>query len=422
MSKLDKSPLNLQVQAGFFLWFCLLLALFAVPRAQAAVVEITAVFSPDPANPNVNEFINTTPTSGLCLTFPSMCKPPLYSIRLGMEPTTQYAIPANPSSLRDSAMFKVPADTRTVQVTSPSGQTAEVAFSITAFSATIRTNPYVNTITSVNSGPFLAHDALWGQNWSYFAAAPCTLGAQMTALSYLDADFFWFTPVQQACGKLPKFEIPWLRLRNTSVAYRMTTPDPLSMESGTYVGSITYSIGPNGDFDFGDNLTTSVTEVTFNLSLDVQHTLKFQFPANYNRISLYPAGGWQQWLDRGRRPEALAASQAFNIWASTPLSVELQCEYTEASQCGIRNPAGHTVTVDTRITLPNGLRDASSQPVNRYLLTTTPTIFSPSHYVDNGAATLQFNVERDQVASMIADHSGSTYRGTITVIFDSELH
>ena len=63
MSKLDKSPLNLQVQAGFFLWFCLLLALFAVPRAQAAVVEITAVFSPDPTNPNVNEFINTTPNS-----------------------------------------------------------------------------------------------------------------------------------------------------------------------------------------------------------------------------------------------------------------------------------------------------------------------------------------------------------------------
>lgn len=44
---------------------CLLLALFAVPGAQAAVVEITAVFSPDPTNPNVNEFINTTPNSGL---------------------------------------------------------------------------------------------------------------------------------------------------------------------------------------------------------------------------------------------------------------------------------------------------------------------------------------------------------------------
>jgi len=155
---------------------------------------------------------------------------------------------------------------------------------------------------------------------------------------------------------------------NISVSYLMTAPDPLRMETGTYRGSITYSVGPGGDFDFGDNLLPTDTSVTLNFTLDVQHTLRFQFPANSSRIELIPGGGWQQWLNQGRRPQRLWADQGFNISSSTPFSMALQCEYLVGTLCGIRNPTGHTVVVETRLTLPNGLRDASDQPVNRQLL------------------------------------------------------
>ena len=126
-------------------------------------------------------------------------------------------------------------------------------------------------------------------------------------------------------------------------------------------------------------------------------------------------------MNSGRRPQKLSADQIFKMWASTRFSIELQCEYMLSDQCAIKNPAGHEVPVETRVTLPNGLRDASNQPVNRLLLSTNPQVFSPSQYLDNRPAALHFEVARDQVKSMIDDHSGSMYRGNITVIWNSEV-
>ena len=115
------------------------------------------------------------------------------------------------------------------------------------------------------------------------------------------------------------------------------------------------------------------------------------------------------------------ANKNFKMWSSSQFSMEMQCEYLVATQCAIQNAAGHTVPVETRVTLPSGMLDALNRPVERVLLSTTPAVFSPSHYVDNGQASLHFEVARDQTHSMINDHSGSTYRGNITVIWDSEI-
>lgn len=97
--------------------------------------------------------------------------------------------------------------------------------------------------------------------------------------SFTSANFFWFTPQPVPCGVSPAYEIDSLIMSNISVSYLMTAPDPLRMETGTYRGSITYSVGPGGDFDFGDNLLPTDSSVTLNFTLDVQHTLRFQFPA-----------------------------------------------------------------------------------------------------------------------------------------------
>ena len=318
-------------------------------------------------------------------------------------------------------MFKVPAEPRPVQVTNTRGQVAEVKFSISALSGTNFTVDPREITGMPASTATSAHNTLWGEKmWGWSSPSACPRGAGMNA-GWTFVNFFWFTPQSVPCGISPAYTIEDLVMSNISVSYQMIAPDPLKLESGIYRGSMTYAVGPGGDFDFGDNLLPTYNSVTFNFTLEVQHTLKFQFPAGYGSVVLNPAGGWQQWLNNGRRPQKLSADQGFKMWASTRFSIGLQCEYRLSDQCAIKNPAGHEVPVETRVTLPDGLRDASSQPVNRFLLSTNPQVFSPGHYLDNRPAALHFEVPRDQVKTMIDDHSGSMYRGNITVIWDSEV-
>lgn len=419
MNTSDKTPLT-----GFLLSICLaLLAGYVPPQAQAATREITAVFSPDPANPYINEFKNTTPNTGLCRTFPVFCNSRgLYSIFLGFEAQSTGPILANHTDIRQGAMIKVPADVRRIQVVSPTGQTADLEFSISAFSATNRTRD-VNELTGrpIGSNPTNTNTVLWGgASWGFSAPAPCVLGTGMYA-SNIDADYFWLTPQAVACGKSPAFDIDHLLLRNASISYLMIAPDPLKMESGIYRGAITYTVGPGMDFDFGDVLQPTENSVTLNFTLEVQHILKFQFPAGADRLALNPAGGWQQWVNHGRRPEKLVGEQDFKMWSSTPFSMKLLCEHPMGVHCGIKNPAGDTVTVETRVTLPGGVQDDANRPVNRYLLSADPAVFTPTYYVGNGRAAMHFEVDREQVKRMIEEHSGSTYSGNLTIIWDSDL-
>lgn len=68
-----------------------------------------------------------------------------------------------------------------------------------------------------------------------------------------------------------------------------------------YRGSLTYTIGPGGDFDFGNNVTgLSGDTLVINFELDVQHAFIFEFPPGSERAVLEPKGGWQAWLDGGQ--------------------------------------------------------------------------------------------------------------------------
>ncbi|WP_338806847.1 hypothetical protein V8U11_06280 [Pseudomonas chlororaphis] len=224
-------------------------------------------------------------------------------------------------------------------------------------------------------------------------------------------------PVQ----KKALFNLDDFSITRNSIIYELKTPDPLAMESGTYTGSIQYTVGPGGDFDFGDVLVPDDNVLTFNFTLSVEHLLKVQFPPGADRLTLIPDGGWQQWLNRGRRPEKLFANQNFQAWASSPFKMQLQCQYSVGDQCGIQNAAGHLVPVETRVTLPPGLIDKNNQPVNRQPLSnSTPIIFHPSYYVDNGRATLHFEVGRDSVKQM-TEHAGTCYSGNVTVVWDTEI-
>ncbi len=101
--------------------------LFAcVPVANAVSQNITAVFRPDPSKPNENIFTNTTPQSGYCSTHPTHCGT-MFSIRLPLSFNSTSPIQPYHEEPRHGAMFKVPADWRTVWVTHAStGETESV--------------------------------------------------------------------------------------------------------------------------------------------------------------------------------------------------------------------------------------------------------------------------------------------------------
>lgn len=157
---------------------------------------------------------------------------------------------------------------------------------------------------------------------------------------------------------------------------------------------------------------------------DVDHYLKMEVPPGGNRIQLEPQGGWQAWLQNGRKPVRLFRDQTVNLWASSRFKMTLECGDPMGNTCSVRNPAGHQVPLDVAVTLPPGLTDSANRPVNRLPLRLDGSgteLFQPSRYVDRKPSTLHFEVKADGVSQMLEQGSGSTYSGAVTVVWDSEV-
>ena len=265
-----------------------------------------------------------------------------------------------------------------------------------------------------------AHNLLWGQSWVY-APSPCVYSGvgYYRPTSY---GFFWKTPVQAACNKQAKFEVPWLRYDHLDFSYELVTPNPLGMLAGHYTGSLTYTVGPNGDFDFGDVMLPSSPVLTMNFNLDVQHTLKVDVPPGGEKVQLVPAGGWQSWLHAGRKPVRLFRDQTFNISASTRFKMFLQCSITDGRVCFMAD-RGLILRAPLKVSvsLPGGLTDTSGRPVQRQELVTEggAVTFQPGHYVDRKPGTLHFELE--QPDHFFLPGAPKQYFGGVTVIWDSEV-
>lgn len=128
--------------------------------------------------------------------------------------------------------------------------------------------------------------------------------------------------------------------RHLEYGYELRTPNPLGMSAGEYRGTLSYSIGPGLDFDFGDVMVVDDNIVTFNFILQVEHILTVTLPPGGNRVELLPEGGWQAWLNRGRQPSRLFRDQTFSIFASGRFKMNLECGLAIGNTCGLRNGAG----------------------------------------------------------------------------------
>lgn len=405
-------------------WLGLLSAIVA-PSAGAVNQEIRALFTPDPAYPQNNRFVNKTPVSGYCATYPDVCRDNnMFSIRLPMRFESNRAIQPN-AAPRNGAMLKVPAQWRQLTVTNvDTGETEKVEMRITGIGSN-----YILSDTAANltgsSGMLEGHQRLWSSSSWVYAAPPCEYsGVGAYGDSYYR--FFWKTPVEAACVKVASFLIPAMSYDTLDIAYELRTPNPLGMSSGLYTGDLTYRIGPGGDFDMGDVMLPNDSSLTLNFVLDVQHTLKVEIPPGGNSVQLVPPGGWQSWLQAGRKPVRLFRDQTFNISASSKFKMQLECEIAHGSyECMILDPgSGRAVELRVSVSLPNGLMDLAGQPVKHLRLRTgaaNTQQFQPGFYVDRAPGVLHFEVPANQMGFMLSPGQSNNYSGKVTVIWDSEI-
>lgn len=206
-------------------------------------------------------------------------------------------------------------------------------------------------------------------------------------------------------------------------AYSLIMPRPIGMPQGTYRGSTQFTVGPDADFAFGNNVSGLNDRVlTVHLELDVRHDLYLRFPPGTERAVLEPPGGWQAYLGGRGAPSRLERDLPFRVWSTGPFKVYKRCEFDMGEHCGIRNPANHAVPVEVGVSLPSNVQHGGGA-ARRILLTSGATgapVFEPQHMLVDQPGQLHFQVRQAGVGEMTA-HAGSTYQGQVTVVFDAEL-
>jgi hypothetical protein len=400
--------------------------MLAAPSAGAVTQEIRALFTPDSANPQSNKFINKTPPSGYCVDYPDQCKDNnMFSIRLPVRFESAGAMQPNASS-RSSAMFKVPADWRALTVTNmETGESERVEVRIAGIGSQYQLSDTAANLTGA-SDALEGHRALWGgPGGSWVNAAPPCEYSGVGAYADSFYRFFWKTPSQGACVKTASFRIPAMTYDYLDFAYELRTPNPLGMSSGLYTGIMNYTIAPGGEFDMGDVMRPTDSFLGLSFVLDVQHTLKVEIPPGGEKVQLVPAGGWQSWLQAGRKPVRLFRDQTFHISASSRFKMHLECEVTGLYDCMILDPVSkRALAVELSVSLPNGLTDLAGQPVKRRALragVSNALQFRPGFYVDRAPGLLHFEMSPYYVNYALQPGVAARYVGNVTVIWDSEV-
>ncbi|MFB4391076.1 MULTISPECIES: hypothetical protein [unclassified Pseudomonas] len=372
-------------------------------QAQAAEVTLSAEYRGEAEG----RFHNTTRQAGFCAHWPSDCVG-IETVGLPVSYIKRTEVEA--SDPRDRFFIQVPGR-RNLQVThTQTGETYPLSLEIQAVSQQVVMRGLANPV-------FTRYPRGGCTYRRTFSAGPWTM-------------YLWDLKnpaAPQACNsggyEAKAGDVYTVRVQELAISYRLSMPSPLSMKPGLFRGHLDYSIGPGGDFDFGNDVTNLNTDqLRVNFELDVQHAFVIDFPAGSERVVLEPPNGWLQWLNRGHPPQRLYRDMPMRIWSSGPFKAYKLCQYPVGGQCGIRNAAGHEVPVAVAVSLPSGIR-SQGREVRRLELPSEKSAalaFEAQQAVFNRSASLHFDVAREPVKEMLK-HPGSTYRGDVTVVFDADI-
>ncbi len=395
-----------------------LLMALSVPSAEAATREIRALFQPDPSQPNKNEFLNKTPNSGYCAIYPSQCADNnMFSIQLPVRFDSSRSIATG-----ESIGLKMPANWRWLTVTNAETQQTEtVAVRITGAGSQFVLSDSAANLVGVTD-PLEGHRKLWTTSSWVNTRPPCQYsGVGAYGDNYYR--FFWKTPVEAFCVKVAAYPIPSIYFDTLDIAYELRTPNPLGMSSGLYTGAISYTVGPGADIDLGSLMIPNDGSLTLDFVLDVQHTLKVDLPPGGNKVALEPEGGWQRWIDGGRKPTRIYRDQLFYLSASSRFKVMMLCDSTGGTACKLGSPQGNVTEVETFLTLPDGITGVDGGPVKQQPLryNTWSGPFQPGFYLDRKAGSLRFEMRRAAIDFLLRPGFTDTLSGDITIIWDSDV-
>lgn len=380
--------------------------LLAAPLAGALETTISAQY----LGGGSGRFDNTTPPTGLCQYWAALC-----SNRGTVELPISYvkrSINKAPDT-RDQYYYKLPGRKEVVVYHDQTGEPHRMTFDFTSVSqkTTVQGNP--------NNSPAKGSPR-----------GGCTGGASLSFLSTRTVVFYRLIldpQSPQPCWSSDLFEpegvVDVSTVTEMGVAYTLDMPPPYRLKEGSYRGSVTYSIGPGGDFDFGNGVSQlNGNSLLINFVLEVKHAFFFDFPPGSERAVLEPPGGWNAWLSGGRVPQRIYRDLPFRLWSTGPLKVYKLCQHYVGDHCGIRNDGNEQAPVEVALSLPSGIQHQGNAVSRLVLPTGRPAALQLESVtpVLNRPGQLHFEVGRDDVRDMLA-HPGTTYTGQVTVVFDAEL-
>ncbi|WP_166936148.1 hypothetical protein [Candidatus Pantoea communis] len=373
--------------------------------SQSADVKITAVFEPDITKPENNSFTNTTIKGGYCTRFPGNCRGDIFAVAVPGLSAQKHFDNLSDNIVNNHQNFDVDGSTRIVKlINTKTGFETEASFRLSVFS--VRTAGVPGNVQTGYSPSGGCTGIAGSGNGSQFSFAWSLPDSKINCYQRLKngSDF-------SGVGTI--FEL--------SFAYILTTPKPLSLPAGKYVGVVVYTVGDEMDIDF-HALSYNDNEVRITIEATVEHAFFYQFPSGSENVQLSPPNGWSSWINGGMIPQKLSKEVLFTLSSSSGFKIWMQCEHNAGAGCGLKNQAtAETVPLDVKMTIPGFT--SNRQPVRNMLLNTDAaghTIDLPGQFVVDLRSKLDFVVNRPEVEKMVKA-PGSNWKGAVTLIFDSEV-
>jgi len=334
-------------------------------------------------------------------------------IDVTLERKDGFHIPGN-----NFVQFKMPA-LRSFYVKSAAGKEYPVKLKITGVAARYDISP--STVMSITGKPPpRGHSELWQGGDIGNVPVPCSSTLLDNGMHPSQHRFVWYSGPGNTCGKklAPNLlAFPKLKLDSLSIVYQLDTPDPLEMAGGTYEGVTTYRMGE--DFDPGIFLQPSRASFDVKVTLKVNHTFRVTLDDNNRKYEIQPSGGWPRWNDSGRPVTSLVSQEiGFNLQTTSPFTTRAYCEFTLGSACALKNSQHDLVGLVGMLSFPQGVLDETGGQVRqKYISVSKPDKYKVSGYV-SGRGQLRFIIQSQTMAKMKA---GTTYSGTVTVVWDSDI-